>query len=59
MIFVNMVSQPGSCFWGHRGAPSASLASPVAGDNTGDMPEHVFGYQASRTRPLEAARSPQ
>ena len=40
-----------------QSAPSASLASPVARDNTGDMWEHVFGHQASRTRPLEVARA--
>ena len=40
-----------------QSAPSASLASPVARDNTGDMWEHVFDHQASRTRPLEVARA--
>ncbi len=45
MIFVNMVSQPGSCFWGHQGR---SLCLPGQSGDRGYMRVDVFGHQAPR-----------
>ena len=42
--------------WGTWNARMASPTGLVVPDNTGDVWGHVFGHQASRTRPPEAVQ---